>query len=203
MRPDNTRESPMNRRLFLPQTEHGTAATLPARVSTPAASRPGPGMLSGRNRQAGFTIVEVMVAVIVFSVGLAAICGMQTRSMQQSTFSDQMSMRVNELTHWAEALIRLPVMDETIGIDGGNQVDVTTSDVFKEDNTCAYKTSCAWTYIEYEGNRPQRLRQRITRGYPLPNLVMVELEAIPRGVTSKIAERRTVRGAFVRSLRWN
>jgi len=160
-------------------------------------------MSPARARQAGFTIVEVLVAVVVLSVGLIAVAGMQTRSIEQSTFSDQMTMRVGALTNWAETLSRLPVMDETLGIDGGAQIAVTESDVFKEANTCAYGTTCAWTYVEDDGKQPQRIRQRITRGYPLPNLVMVEIEALPRGVPDDIAEQRAVSGAFVRSLRWN
>lgn len=162
------------------------------------------GMPLPHSQQKGFTIVEVLVAVVVFSVGLAAVAGMQTRSIQQSTFSDQMTMRVNAATHWAETLMRLPVMDETVSIDGGTQIDVEVSEIFDEEHACQYgDETCAWTNVEFAYKAPQTVRQRITRGYPLPNLVMVEMEVEPRGVSSSVAERRAVRTAFIRSLRWN
>ena len=82
--------------------------------------------------QAGFTLVEVMVAAVIFAVGLTAIAGMQTRSIEQSTFSDQMSIRVNAITHRAETLTRMPIRDESLGLDGGVQINVTTGEIFEE-----------------------------------------------------------------------
>jgi prepilin-type N-terminal cleavage/methylation domain-containing protein len=154
--------------------------------------------------QAGFTIVEVMVAVIIFAVGLTAVAGMQTRSIEQSTFSDQMTDRVNAITHWAESLKRMPVMEEDLGIDGGITINVEVNPLFEENVMCEYGKTCDWDYIDYEeDNHPHRLRRKITQGYPLPNLVMIELEAAPRGVSEEIAERRTASVAYIRSTRWN
>jgi prepilin-type N-terminal cleavage/methylation domain-containing protein len=163
--------------------------------------------------QAGFTIVEVMVAVVIFAVGLTAIAGMQTRSIEQSTFSDQMSMRVNAITHLAETLTRMPVMDESLGLDGGVQIDVTTSGIFEEETMCQYGTTCdgdggeycddGWDEVDSANKSPHALCQRVTQDYPLPNLVMVELESIPQGVNEYKTERRTTRLTYVRSTRWN
>ncbi len=158
------------------------------------------GLLPG---QAGFTIVEVMVAVVIFAGGLTAIAGMQTRSIEQSTFSDKMSKRVNAITHWAEALKRMPVKDEDLGLTGGVEINVTTSAVFEEDTMCEYGTTCQWFYLDYADKSPHALRQRVIQGYPLPNLVMIEVEAVPKGVTTEKAERRTARLTYVRSTRWN
>jgi prepilin-type N-terminal cleavage/methylation domain-containing protein len=148
--------------------------------------------------QAGFTIVEVMVAVVVFTVGLLAISGMQTQSISQSTLSDQMSNRITALTNQAETLIRLPVLADTT-----NNIQVDT--IFKEANMCQYgEEACAWSdvynYYENEDRKPHKVRQRVVQGYPMENLAMVELEVTPTGVT---AQQRTVRIAYVRSLRWN
>ncbi len=153
--------------------------------------------------QAGFTIVEVLVAVVVFAVGLVAASAMQTRAIEQSSFSDQMTIRVNSVSHWAETLARQPVRDEIVDIDGGSSLDVGVSDFFKDANTCPYGTTCEWDYVEFDERQPQRIRQKITRGYPLPNLFMIELEALPRGVSDDMAERRAVRTAYVRTTRWN
>jgi len=171
-------------------------------------SIPGPrakrrGISCAHGPQAGFTIVEVLVAVVVFGVGLLAIAGMQTRSIEQATFSDQMTMRATVVTHWAETLSRLPVRDETVGIDTGSSFAITASTMFSEGTACEYGETCDWDYIVYNDKKPHAVRQKITRGYPLPNLVMIEMEAVPRGVDDATAERRAVRTAYVRSLRWN
>ena len=154
-------------------------------------------ILSAQARQAGFTIVEVLVAVVVFAVGLLAIAGMQTQSISQSTFSDQTTMRVNAITHQAETLTRLPALADTIN-------NVTVNPIFEQANMCEYAgETCEWSYVDNEDKTPHTVRQRVTQGYPLPNLAMIELEAAPQGVTESKAQQRTVRIAFVRSLRWN
>ncbi len=159
---------------------------------------------SGCIRQAGFTIVEVLVAVVVFGVGLLAVAGMQTRSIEQATFSDQMTMRANDVMHWSETLARMPVTDGTVDVGEGSSFTVTASTIFKQGVACEYGATCGWDYITYDEKKPNAVRQRITRGYPLPNLVMIEMEAVPRGVKdTATVQRRTVRTAYVRSLRWN
>jgi len=90
-----------------------------------------------------------------------------------------------------------------VGIDAGSSFDITASTIFREGTDCEYGTTCSWDYITYDDKKPHAVRQRITRGYPMPNLVMIELEAVPRGVDDETAERRAVRTAYVRSLRWN
>ncbi len=154
-------------------------------------------ILSAHVHQAGFTIVEVLVAVVVFAVGLLAIGGMQTQSISQSTFSEQRTMRVNAITHQAETLIRLPVQADTTN-------NVTVDPIFAEANMCEYGgETCEWSYVDNEDNKPHTVRQRVTQGYPLPNLAMIELEVAPQHVKASKAQKRTVRIAYVRSLRWN
>lgn len=157
-----------------------------------------------RNPQSGFTLVEVMVAVLVFALGLMAMAGMQTRSVQQATLSDQMTDRVNVLMHFSEALTRAPIMDETVGLDGGVDITVTTADAFLEANMCAYGETCEWIYIDFDDKKAHEVRQRVTRDYPLPNLVMIETEAVPLGISGdETIRRRTIRSSYVRSTRWN
>ena len=154
--------------------------------------------------QAGFTLVEVMVAFVIFALGLTAIAGMQTRSIEQSTFSDQMSMRVNAIMHRAETLRRMPVKNEVLGLNGGVAINVTTSGIFEEDTMCQYGNECD-DDPDLDGyeDKPYTLSQWVTQGYPLPNLVMIELEAAPKGVSEYKTERRTASLTYVRSTRWN
>jgi len=154
---------------------------------------------SAQAHQAGFTVVEVLVAVVVFAVGLLAIAGMQTQSISQSTFSDQMSNRITAVTNQAETLLRLPVQADTTN-------NVQVNPIFDEANMCQYgEETCQWSYVHnyYEDRKPHTVRRRVVQNYPMPNLAMVELEVTPTGVTASKAEQRTVRFAYVRSLRWN
>jgi prepilin-type N-terminal cleavage/methylation domain-containing protein len=156
-----------------------------------------PRIFSAQARQAGFTVVEVLVAVVVFAVGLLAIAGMQTQSISQSTFSEQRTVRVTAVSHQAETLIRLPVQANTAN-------NVTVNPIFEEANMCAYGgETCEWSYVDTEDNKPHTVRQRVTQDYPLPNLAMVELEVAPQHASESKTLQRTVRIAFVRSLRWN
>ena len=138
---------------------------------------------------------EILVAVVVFAVGLLAIGGMQTQSISQSTFSEQRTMRVNAITNQAETLIRLPVQADTT-----NNVRSTR---YLQKPTCANTATNGRRMCDKEDDKPYKIRQRVVQGYPLPNLAMIELEVIPTGVTADKAEKRTVRIAYVRSLRWN
>lgn len=156
-----------------------------------------PHILSAQARQAGFTIVEVLVAVVVFAVGLLAIAGMQTQSISQSTFSDQTTMRVNAITHQAETLTRLPVMADTTK-------NITVNPLFEEANMCEYGgETCEWSYADNGDDKPHTVRQRVTQGFPLPFLAMIELEVAPQHVSESKTQKRTVRITYVRSLRWN
>jgi type IV pilus modification protein PilV len=156
-----------------------------------------PRIPSAQAHQAGFTVVEVLVAVVVFAVGLLAIAGMQTQSISQSTFSEQRTVRVTAITHQAETLMRLPVLTDTTK-------NITVNTLFEETNMCAYGAeTCEWSYVNTEGNTPHTVRQRVTQGYPLRNLAMIELEVAPQHASESKTLKRTVRIAFVRSLRWN
>jgi prepilin-type N-terminal cleavage/methylation domain-containing protein len=161
---------------------------------------PPPYIRSAHVHQAGFTIVEVMVAVVVFVVGLLAIAGMQTQSISQSTFSEQITMRINAVTHQAENLIRLPVVADTTN-------NITVNPIFEEANMCEYggEEACQWSYVynHYEDRKPHKVRQRVVKGYPLKDLAMIELEVTPTGVNAGKAKQRTVRISYVRSLRFN
>ena len=154
-----------------------------------------PRILSAHVHQAGFTIVEVMVAVVVFTVGLLAIAGMQTQSISQSTVSDQMSNRINAISHQAETLIGLPVLANATK-------SIAVNPIFEEANMCGYGgETCEWNYVDnyYEDKKPYTVGWRVTQGYPIEGLAMVELEVTAKGKM----QRRPVRFAYVRSLRFN
>ena len=73
-------------------------------MNAPAAKRP--------RRAAGFTLIEVLVAILLFSVGLLGVVGMQARMLQASTQNGdraRASMLANELVSamWAQQSVNV------------------------------------------------------------------------------------------------
>lgn len=72
-----------------------------------------PGKISSpRRTQGGFTLIEVLVALLVFSLGVLGVVGMQARAMQFSTQSGdraRAAMLANEIVTemWAQQTAKL------------------------------------------------------------------------------------------------
>lgn len=56
------------------------------------------------NRSQGFTLIEVLVAVIVLAIGLLGVAGLQTVSMQQTAASDSRSIAILHAQTMAERI---------------------------------------------------------------------------------------------------
>ena len=75
----------------------------------------------GRDRddEAGFTLLEVMIAITILTVGLLAVAGMQTAAIR----GNDNAYRVTESTTWAqdrlELLVALPFNDARLTIGTG------------------------------------------------------------------------------------
>lgn len=112
----------------------------------------------------GFTLLEVLIALVVLSMGLLGTLGMIASSIQGNAFSQQVSIatglasdKIEELkniTYTPLSTLPLPVMGEKNVITGGttNLADLTAVD--NGGNTCPSEYPCGdilagdgvWTY---------------------------------------------------------
>ena len=98
--------------------------------------------------QNGFTLLEVIIALFIFSVGLLAVASMQMRAIKGNYFSGTLT----EATSWAadqmETLMSLPYDDLAAGSHTPDPHYNITWNVLEDDTTNNTKTitiTVAWT----------------------------------------------------------
>ena len=81
-----------------------------------------------QDNEAGFTLLEVIAAVSILTVGLLAVASMQTAAIQ----ANDKAYRVTEGATWAqnriEALMGLPYDDPLLSIDPEENTDLASQD---------------------------------------------------------------------------
>ena len=85
---------------------------------------------------AGFTIIEVVIAISILAVGLLGVAAMQTSAIQVNSAAGQMTTRINWAQDRMEELKAMPFSDPWLeaagnppGVDSaGNTHEQTTSD---------------------------------------------------------------------------
>ena len=85
---------------------------------------------------AGFTIIEVVIAISILAVGLLGVAAMQTSAIQVNSAAGQMTARINWAQDKMEELKALAFSDPWLEADGnptgvdsaGNTHEQTTSD---------------------------------------------------------------------------
>jgi prepilin-type N-terminal cleavage/methylation domain-containing protein len=147
------------------------------------------------NNAAGFTVLEVVIAIVVLSIGLMAAAMMQTQSVTEANSANRQSQRVSGSTQWIEDLLT-----RTITSEGDLTVADILSDNCTADRECADGTWYPDPPLQYESTQ---LSYRVIDGIPLPNLVTIEVRAVPRGMEAAEPERKAVVLRYVRSKRFN
>jgi prepilin-type N-terminal cleavage/methylation domain-containing protein len=91
-----------------------------------------------RDSEAGFTLLEVIAAVSILTVGLLAVASMQTAAIQ----SNDKAYRVTEGTTWAqnrlEYLMALPYDDPLLSIEPDEKADPTSTPQVPDGYTITY-----------------------------------------------------------------
>jgi type IV pilus assembly protein PilV len=85
---------------------------------------------------AGFTLIEVVIAISILAVGLLGVAAMQTSAIQVNSVAGQMTTRMNWAQDKLEELMALPFSDPwleatgspTVPDSAGNPHQETTSD---------------------------------------------------------------------------
>ena len=143
----------------------------------------------------GFTIVEIMIALVILSVGLMATAYMQTRSVSDGTTSNRLTRRVNAAEDRIEDYYIKDIKPGSI------DVNETFYSYDPED------------YPDNEGNEPfwdnetspyYRIQAQSLGGVPLRNLTTIQVTLTPKGEKNDAARaRRTIVLNFVRSTKYN
>jgi len=68
-------------------------------------------------QESGFTILEVMVAIVVLAVGLLGVAGMQTKAIQSNYFAGVLTEKTSVAEAWMEWLINFSKQNYKIGAD--------------------------------------------------------------------------------------
>ncbi len=140
-----------------------------------------------KNNESGFTLIEVLVAVLVLAIGLASAAAMQTRAVNENNNAARLAGRVAGAELVMEDLMNriiVPTDDDVDDIfidpDGDWQDMPTGTD---------YQTFTA-TY-------------RVNADTPLNNLMTIDVVATPRGMSSQYQEKRKITFSYIRSARFN
>ena len=95
-----------------------------------------------RKSEAGFTLLEVIVAVSILAVGLLAVASMQTAAIQ----GNDKAYRISEGATWVqnrlEALMALPYSDPLLE-NGTNMNNLHIKKIFSGN-----EIACAWKLIQ-------------------------------------------------------
>ncbi|MCP4717316.1 MAG: prepilin-type N-terminal cleavage/methylation domain-containing protein [Deltaproteobacteria bacterium] len=145
-------------------------------------------MLLREHRQAGFTLVEAMIAMMILAVALMGAASMQTNAMVQST----RAKKITDSTYGAETWVE-ECLSSTIFSSDDEDIDPMYLDPPEQYESVVSSTGVSNHTVEY----------RIIPDTPLENLVTIQVVATPRGVTAAQAKQRQVLLSFVRSNRWN
>jgi prepilin-type N-terminal cleavage/methylation domain-containing protein len=143
----------------------------------------------------GFTLVEIMIALLILAGGLMATAYMQTRSVNDGTTANRLTRRVNG----AEELIEnIYIKDIKPGSD--NLPELVDFYTYDPEN---YPTNNGAT-IQDNTSHYYDIQAQAQGGEPLRNLTTIQVTLTPKGEKSASATaRRTLVFNFVRSTKYN
>ena len=141
--------------------------------------------------EAGFTLIEVMIALLILVLGLMSAAAMQTRAVTGTNAANRMSERVTTAEQWMEDFMSRVIMTE-----GGLEEDAFFSDLVDDSGT--------WQDAVTPNTAiPVKVQYRGTAGYPLENLTTIEVKVVPKGVLSQVQKKKEIILPYIKSTRWN
>jgi prepilin-type N-terminal cleavage/methylation domain-containing protein len=143
-----------------------------------------------RNKEAGFTIIEVIIALLVLAVALMSAAAMQTMAVDQGNSAGRMTERVTATEQMMEDLMsRNIVVTDPANPDHDPIFDNADGAIYDAPVDVASKSY----FVQY----------RMFQNSPLNNLTTIQVAATPRGMTEEERDRKMIVFFFIRSTRWD
>jgi prepilin-type N-terminal cleavage/methylation domain-containing protein len=144
-------------------------------------------MFVGIRSEAGFTIVEVIIAAVVLAIGLMSAAAMQTSAVTGANDANRMTERVTAAELSMEDLMNRPIVDTDPDYD--TIFDNATGEL-EDAPTCS----------EYQTHRT---RYRMVANAPLNNLMTMQVLVTPKGLTEGQINKKLITFSYIRSTRFN
>ena len=133
------------------------------------------------SKESGFTIVEVMIAIVVLVVGLLGVAAMQTKALQANVFAGRVTEGCAVGEAWMEWLMKQPY-DRVAALDADSADTAATALAVPCDSATAVSSFQTWglgTFTEEQLPNPRNagstMTWRITANYPIENTTTVEI----------------------------
>jgi type IV pilus assembly protein PilV len=107
-----------------------------------------------QNNQRGFTLLEVVGAIMVFAFGILAVTRLQIGSVQSNNYSNDLTAATNLAQDTLEGLMILPYLSPNLndtngdGVAGLNSETAATADYFQTQLYQQRQYSLSWNVVE-------------------------------------------------------
>jgi prepilin-type N-terminal cleavage/methylation domain-containing protein len=132
------------------------------------------------SRESGFTLVEVMIAIVVLMVGLLGVAAMQTKALQANVFAGRVTEGCAVGEAWMEWLMKQPY--DRVAAQDVNPNPNLPDRVIPSDGATVINSFQTWglgTFTEEQLPNPRNagstMTWRITADYPIENTTTVEI----------------------------
>ena len=133
-------------------------------------------------KESGFTIVEVMIAIVVLVVGMLGVAAMQTKALQANVFAGRVTEGCAVGEAWMEWLMKQPY-DRIAALDANHDDTAATALSVPCDSATAISNFQTWglgAFTEEQlpnaRNTGSAMTWRITADYPIENTTTVEID---------------------------
>ena len=80
------------------------------------------------SKQTGVSLIEVLVAIVIFSIGMLGSAGLQVASLRSNQYSSSSSIAVNAAREYSEMIqLTLPATSMTFALDSNNSLSAPTT----------------------------------------------------------------------------
>ena len=132
-------------------------------------------------KESGFTIVEVMIAIVVLVVGMLGVAAMQTKALQANVFAGRVTEGCAVGEAWMEWLMKQPY-DRIAALDANHDDTAATAFSVPCESATAISNFQTWglgAFTEEQlpnaRNTGSTMTWRITADYPIENTITVEI----------------------------